>query len=165
MDYFIDLGAGWFLYEDQCSRLSVVCDATAAQPDVHFGPAAWGRKDGPVSGLVILEAQPVARGDWGQTGDEEWKWFSEDGQEFDQAPASWPRQIVLKGDTTSALLNELSGRVVASEAELAEVLRAVTCGQQSILPLISGASRLAVAKLMHPHIFGRLPEDPAAETH
>lgn len=25
MDHFIDLGAGWFLYDDESSRLTVVC--------------------------------------------------------------------------------------------------------------------------------------------
>lgn len=165
MDYFIDLGAGWFLYEDQSSRLSVVCDATAPQPNNYFGPAAWGHRDGPVSGLTLLQAQPVAQGHWDQTGPEEWKWFSEDGQEFDEPPASWPRRIALMDLSESSLLSCLSGRVVTSEAELAELLRAITCQQQRVLPTTSAVNRLAVAKFMHPHIFGDMHRDPAAKTH
>jgi hypothetical protein len=155
VDYFIDLGAGWFLYEDESSRLSVVCDANAPQPNLHFGPASWKRQNGPVSGLTLLEAQPVAQGHWGQTGPEEWKWFSEDGQGFDQPPASWPRRIVLMDHCESPLLNDLSGRVVTNEAELAELLRGISSQQeQRVLPTTSAASRLAGAKRMYPHIFG-----------
>jgi hypothetical protein len=150
MDYFIDLGAGWFLYNDDESRLSVVCDAMAPQPNIHFGPSAWKRSDGPFSGLIILEAQSVAKGEWGQTGPgpDDWKWISEDGQEFeyDDVPGSWPRRIVLKESVKDALLNSLAGRVVSSETELAELLQGITRGQQPcMLPTSSAAGRLAAA--------------------
>lgn len=154
MDYFIDLGAGLFLYENAESRLSAVCDATASEPNHHFGPAAWGRLDGPVSGLTILEAHAVAQGEWEQTGHEEWKWISVDGQEYDEPPASWPRRIVLKGSSTRHVLDSLTGRVVSSEDELVELLRGITCGHQPcVLPTLSAAGRLAEARSLHPHIF------------
>jgi hypothetical protein len=154
MDYFIDLGAGFFLYEDEESRLSAVCDATASEPNHHFGPAAWGRLDGPVSGLTILEAQAVAQGGWDQTGPEEWKWFSVNLEEFDEAPASWPRRIVLMDSSKVSLLDSLAGRVVSSEAELVELVRGITCGQPPcVLTTLSAAKRLAVAKSLYPHAF------------
>lgn len=157
MKYFIDLGAGWFLYdnEDDWERLSIVCDTTALQPTQHFGPTAWGGGDGPVSGLIILEAEPLIQGHWDQVGPEEWKWFSNDGQEFDAPPDSWPRRIVVKDSVSGSLLSSLEGRLVSSEAELAELVRNITSGQQQrVLPIASASGRLEAAKLMYPHIFG-----------
>src|SRR3546814_8100393 len=49
-DQFIDLGAGWFLFEDETNRRSVVCDALDHDPDRFFGPAAWQEASGPLSG-------------------------------------------------------------------------------------------------------------------
>lgn len=157
MKHFIDLGAGWFLYDndDDWERLSIVCDTTAPHPTHHFGPTAWGGGDGPVSGLIILEAEPVIQGHWDQFSLDEWKWYSHDGQVFDTPPARWPRRIVVKDSASGALLKSLEGRVVSSEAELAELMRDITAGQQQrVLPIASASGRLEAAKLMYPHIFG-----------
>jgi hypothetical protein len=159
MNDFIDVGAGWFLYDDPSNRLTAVCDAMSNEPTHNFGPAAWGGRDGPLSGKVILEAHAVVRGQWDQVGPDEWKWFSEDGQEFNEPPSDWPRVIKVRDGKFGVSLNSLAERIVASNAEFAELLRIVTTKmpQRNLLCVATG-TRFEAAKLRHPHIFG----EPAA---
>lgn len=166
MDAFTNLGAGWFLYEDDSSRRTVICDALSSEPDHHFGPAAWGKKDGPVSGLEIAEAQAVLRGRWRQVGPDEWNWFSDEGREYEQEPPSWPRVIVVKEGRYGQALHEIDGRVVSKPAGLVELLRAVASNQPArMLPSTSAEARLATAKFVHPHIFGDLDVPSACVGH
>lgn len=125
MERFVDLGVSWFLYEndEECLPHTVVCDAISNTPDHYFGPAAWGKATGPVSGQTILEAHPVAQGRWTQVGSDEWKWISSDGQECSEAPASWPRCITVKAGRAFCVLKSLSGKVVQSEDDLIEHVR------------------------------------------
>jgi hypothetical protein len=73
-----------------------------------------------------LEAHSVAEGNVQQTGPEEWKWVTPDGQELDEEPVSWPRRVELKYQTEYPVLNGLLGQVVSSESELAELIRSIT---------------------------------------
>lgn len=159
MEHFVDLGAGWFLFEDGTDRLVAICDGLSSNPDHCFGPAAWGRKPGPVSGLTIAEAQPLTRGSWQQTGENEWQWFSEDDKEFkhglDKEPDFWPCQIVVKDSPLRPVLEKIAGQIVASQGELVAVLREVTAKlRPCALPGTSADARMTAAKFRHPHIFG-----------
>jgi hypothetical protein len=69
---FIDIGNGWFfaLVEDWSTKegachLGEIADSRSIMPNVHYGPAAWKRKDGPVSALTLLqvEGHPSAAGE------------------------------------------------------------------------------------------------------
>lgn len=165
MERFTDLGAGWFLYNEESFRLTVVCDSTSSWPDRHFGPAAWEGRDGPVSGQALLEARPVAGGGWQQSGPDEWKWFSDAGEEFDEAPAGWPRRITVCDGPGMELVAAFAEREVATEDELIALLRSVTSGQQHrILPCVSASSRLATAQFVYPDFFGEL-DCPSKGTH
>lgn len=165
MDYFIELGAGWFLFEDSTERQIAICDGLSTNPDFNFGPAAWGRKPGPVSGRTIAEAQPLARGRWEQTGEEEWLWFAEEDREFKQGlakePEFWPCQIVVKDSPMKSVLESVAGRTVASQDELVALLREITANlRPCTLPRASEDARMAAAKFRHPHIFGELDTAP-----
>ncbi|MEX3983763.1 hypothetical protein AB4Y45_32795 [Paraburkholderia sp. EG287A] len=146
-DNFVDLGAGWFLFEDEESRCSVVCDSQPGGHDFIFGPAAWNGEPGPLSGKAILDARPVVRGGWQQTGPDDWKWYSEDGLEYDEAPASWPRTIEARSESDSPLVRDVAGRKFNSAEELCEFLRglAQSRNQCTTLVLSTAADRLEAA--------------------
>lgn len=170
MDYFIELGAGWFLFEDSTERLIAICDGLSTKSDYNFGPAAWGGKPGPVSGLTIAEAQPLARGQWEQTGEEEWLWFAEEDRErkqgLDEEPEFWPCQIVLKDSPLKSVLESIAGRTVASQDELVALFREITANfRPCMLPATSADARMAAAKFRHPHIFGEVDEGLSNGTH
>lgn len=140
---FVDVGGGWFLYDDRQARLTVVCDALSEAPDCCFGPQAWQGRNGPLSGLTILEARAVLKGRWEQVGRDVWKWFSEDGQEFDEPPSDWPRIIEIKEGRAGVALDSLSGRTISTNAELAELLRAYTRNlPQRDLPCVGAGIRM-----------------------
>lgn len=162
MDDFADLGAGWFLFEDDdYGRRSVVCDALAANPNHHFGPAAWGGKPGPVAGQAILEAQAVNQGQWEQVSEDDWHWVSGDGAEHEQPLPSWPRRIVVLDSPSAPTLSTMEGRIVTDEAELVALLRNITPREGANLKLhgTSADGRMTHMQFMHPHIFGE-PDTP-----
>lgn len=59
---WVDIGNGWFFAIDEdwattageCP-IGFIGDSRSETPDVHFGPAAWNRGDGPISAKVLLE--------------------------------------------------------------------------------------------------------------
>lgn len=162
MERFIDLGNGWFLYEED--RFTVVCDAMSSDPDYIFGAAAWAGRPGPASGRTLLKAYAVRQGQWQQTGPKDWKWFSAEGDEFDEVPASWPRRLALPDGLArtgyDSLVN-IVNRVVETESELVGMLQQIARDLPArTLPLRSASARLAFARFTHPHIFGEI-EAPA----
>lgn len=153
MKHFIDLNAGWFLYEVEGSRVTVVCDAYAVVPDQHFGPAAWAGAKGPCSGSVVLKATAIRDGCWQQTGPDEFKWCTEDGQEFDEAPPSWPRKIVIEDVAEGSVFGGLAGQIVTSETELVNLILTVAASQpQRPLRCVSAAERHIWCGFAYPQI-------------
>lgn len=70
---FIDIGNGWFfsLDEDWATQdgscaMAEIGDSLSIAPDVFYGPAAWNRKDGPVSSQTLLQIEglPLASGEY-----------------------------------------------------------------------------------------------------
>jgi hypothetical protein len=70
---FIDIGNGWFFALDEdwttaggTCHLGVIADSRSIMPNVHYGPAAWKRKGGPVSSLTLIEIEghPLADGEY-----------------------------------------------------------------------------------------------------
>lgn len=70
---FIDIGNGWFFSldedwtaQDGSCAMGEIGDSLSLSPDVFYGPAAWNRKDGPVSSqaLVQIEGLPLASGEY-----------------------------------------------------------------------------------------------------
>lgn len=155
MDEFIDLGAGFFLFEEDYERKSVICDGMSSNPDHNFGPAAWSGKGGPISGKTVIEATALLRGGWEQTGDDTWAWFSDSGQEFADEPASWPRVVVVTDDSVRFTFESIAGMTVACVEDLVSLV----CGLTSLmpqrrLPEAGPSARLSAVKFRHPHIFG-----------
>ena len=147
---FIDLGAGWFLYEDEMDRCSIVCDALATEPDHFFGPAAWQGQAGPLSGKTILEVHSVVCGDWQQSGPQEWTWCSEDGREYEEPPASWPRHVKVRDDSVSSVLRGVISLTFASPEELDTWLRTLTRSlPEHALPCATKAERMELSSSMH----------------
>lgn len=149
--HYIDLGAGWFLHNEEEPPSVHVFDSTSAKPNKFYGAAAWGHGEGPASGLELLEAMP--EGDLQQVGDEEWIWVTPSGEELDYPP-SWPRKIALVSGPLKPMLQHLDGRLVADEAEFIELLRSVTAGlPERKLALHSAQARLEIVKLRFPEAF------------
>lgn len=158
-DYFIDLGAGFFLFEEFDFRKSCICDSLAEDPDHLFGPAAWAGKQGPLSGKTILEACAVLNGSWVQVGEDEAQWFADSDINFEkpynEEPASWPRRIVVVVGLESSPLAVLKDHIFATEAELVEAMIALTAKLPDRVILSGdGAIRMANCQFAHPHIFG-----------
>lgn len=149
---YLDLGAGWFLENEEEPPSAQVFDSTAAKPDKYYGAAAWERGEGPSSGLRLLDAMP--EGEAEQVGEDEWRWVTPSGEVLDYPP-SWPRKIALAESPLKPFLRHLDGKLVADEAEFIELLRSVTAGlPERKLALHSAQARLEIAKLRFPEAFG-----------
>jgi len=149
--HYLDLGAGWFLHNEEEPPSVNVFDSTAAKPNKYYGAAAWESGEGPSSGLRLLEAAP--EGDAEQVGDDDWRWVTPSGEVLDYPP-SWPRKIALVDSPLKPLLRHLDGRLVADEAEFIELLRSVTAGlPERKLALYSAQARLEIVKLWFSEAF------------
>ena len=140
---FIDLGVGYFCFE--WLDCTVICDNLAPEPDMYFGPAAWGGGHGPHSGKRVCEGKPTRLGAYGQVAADECKWCMPDGTELDVEPPSWPRRL----DVTVAAvaLRHLHGVEFSDEATLVLALQGAVSGlQRKNLAETSAYGRLAVAE-------------------
>jgi hypothetical protein len=154
MDDFSDVGGGLFVFDDPSDRMSVVCDAFSKEPTHHFGPAAWNGRDSPYAGEVVLEAVAVNRGNWGEVGPDEWKWFPGDGEESEYPTSDWPRVIQVKGGVHSALISSLSGQIVNTPEELVALLRTASTDLPARdLPSVAAQTRVQLAKFVMPQLF------------
>lgn len=154
MRNYIDLGCGWFLCSEENPPVNYVFDSTAIHPDHHFGPAAWNRSEGPISGLTLLEMRSTAEGDWGQTGPEEWKWILPGGEELDDAPPNWPRRVIFRAGSAEYALGDLDGLVLLNESELIELVRGITAQMpKRKLQTASSKTRMERMRALVPQAF------------
>lgn len=156
---FIDLGAGYFAYEDHGWHVrTVVLDSHAREQDHFFGPAAWGGERGPCAGKRVCEAVPTRVGHYDQVSEHEWKWCMPDGTELDVEPPSWPRRVSVDDSAESKALLRLDGIEFPDEAALHLALKdALSSMERKVLFSTSTHGRLAGFKFAHPHIFVEEP--------
>lgn len=164
---FIDLGAGYFLYENRHFEPSTcVMDSLDKEPDHLFGPAAWRGERGPHGGKLVCEAFPTRIGHYDQVSEHEWKWCMPDGSELDEEPPSWPRRVVVAEAAELKALQMLDGVEFADEAALTLAVKdALLSEERTGLAATSARGRLEALEFAHPHLFAAEPTARCAECH
>ena len=148
---YVDLGAGYFLTDGRTSLEHEVCDANSPDPDISYGPAAWGGGVGPASARRLLFLEAVCAAEYRTASD---AYDFADGP-YPEEPSPWPARATVMAAGATVGLGPINGRVFETEAEFCAAVRAITRFMpRKVWTGASSAARAEAAKFRYPHAFG-----------